>query len=240
MSTSHVEADPQAARLRTPLVCKTQAQTQYKQNILSHTISFGIGSVGTGKTFVPLKIAAAMYEAKEIRDIVCIRPAVGCDEDIGTLPGTLDDKVLPWFQPLLDILIEHFGTSTVEGMIHAKRLKFVPLSYIRGRTFKNSFILLDEAQNTTREQMYAFLTRFGEYSKVVITGDLLQTDVRKASGLKQAMRMFKDHPAISTQLFTSKDIVRHGLIREIVEAYERELEREISQREHTVCTCQTR
>lgn len=236
MSAQPAEADYQVARLRTPLHCKTKAQALYKQNIESHTISFGVGPAGTGKTHVPLKIAAKMYEEKEIRDIVCVRPAVGCGEELGALPGSLEDKVQPWFQPLLDILIEHFGTSTVEGMIHAKRLKFVPLSHMRGRTFKNSFIILDEAQNTTTEQMYAFLTRFGEYSKVVVTGDLRQTDIRKLSGLIDAMRRFQGHPAISFTQFTSADIVRHGLIRDIVEAYERDF----SQEEPTVCTCNQR
>jgi len=202
-----------------PLVCKNKAQENYKQKIESSTITFGIGPAGTGKSYVALKIAAQMLEDNQIERIVVTRPAIGVEEDLGALPGTIEEKSHPWFQPMLEILEEHFGRRHVEGKIHAKRIQFVPMSHLRGRTFNNSFILLDEAQNTTPRQMKALLTRIGRFSTLVVDGDIDQVDIKGRSGLRDAMNRLQNIKGISVAMFEIKDIVRHELIKDILQAY---------------------
>ncbi len=202
-----------------PLTCMNKAQRNYKQKIESSTITFGVGPAGTGKTYVAVKIAAALLEQKEIQQIIVARPAVGVEEDYGALPGTIDEKMSPWFAPVLDILNTHFGASHVEGMMKTKRIRFVPLAHLRGLTFDNAFILLDEAQNTSPKQMKALLTRIGQNSKLVIDGDMDQCDIPSKSGLNDAVERLKDIASISVHTFTEEDIVRNGLIKDILKAY---------------------
>lgn len=216
-------APRQSAKHKAPLVPKNKAQANYKQKIESSTITIGTGPAGTGKSYVAMKIAAKMIDDGDLDRIIVSRPSVGVDEDIGTLPGTENEKTQPWFQPLLEILQEHWGCSHVENMIKNKKIMFVPLSYMRGRTFNNAFILVDEAQNTTIRQMNALLTRLGQYSKIVVDGDVEQIDIQKPSGLVDAIRRFQDIPEIAFAQFEVKDIVRHELIKKIILAYRQAL-----------------
>lgn len=205
------------------LVCRTQSQSHYKQSIESTTITFGVGPAGTGKSYVALKLAAQMLDRGEIQQIIITRPAVAVDEELGAIPGNLEEKVRPWFQPLLDILAQHYGQSHMEGMLHSKRIIFVPISHLRGRTFDHCFILLDEAQNTTVRQMQALLTRIGRYSKLVVDGDVEQCDLRTRSGLEDALERLKYIPGVNIVRFGVEDIVRHSLIKDIILAYRRPL-----------------
>lgn len=204
---------------RPKLVCKTAAQKHYKHLLESHSITIGMGPPGTGKSYVATKVAAMMLENRTINSIIVSRPAVGVEEDLGFLPGNLSEKSQPWFQPILDILNDHFGASHVEGMIHAKRISFIPLGHLRGLTFDNCFVILDESQNTTPKQMLALMTRLGEHARLAITGDPMQVDIPGTSGLVDAVRRLEGIPDIAVCEFTERDIVRHPLIRAILKAY---------------------
>ena len=196
-------------------------QQRYVKNVLSSDVSFGIGPAGTGKTYLAVACAVDMLERNEIERIL-LRPAVEAGEKLGFLPGDLTQKIDPYLRPLYDALYEMIGFEKVGKMIEKQIIEIAPLAYMRGRTLNNSFVILDEAQNTTPEQMKMFLTRLGFGSRAVITGDITQVDLPRGhkSGLAQAMEILKDIEEIHITKFDSKDVVRHQLVQQIVEAYD--------------------
>lgn len=198
-------------------------QTQYVTNIFHHDICFGIGPAGTGKTYLAVAAAVDALERQEIRRILLTRPAVEAGEKLGFLPGDLSQKVDPYLRPLYDALFEMLGFEKVEKLIERNVIEVAPLAYMRGRTLNDAFIILDESQNTTTEQMKMFLTRIGFNSKAVITGDITQIDLPRGarSGLRHAIEVLKDVNEISFNFFTANDVVRHPVVARIVQAYER-------------------
>ncbi len=198
-------------------------QKEYIRQILRNDINFGIGPAGTGKTYLAVACAVEALEADEVRRILLIRPAVEAGEKLGFLPGDLAEKINPYLRPLYDALYEMLGFEKVAKLIDRQVIEVAPLAYMRGRTLNHSFIILDESQNTTREQMKMLLTRIGFGSKAVITGDYTQIDLPKGtqSGLVHAMEVLKDVDGIGFTHFESKDIVRHTLVQRIVEAYDK-------------------
>lgn len=201
---------------------RTANQSDYIAKINSHDVSFGIGPAGTGKTYLAVAAAVDALERNEVRRIILTRPAVEAGEKLGFLPGDLSQKVDPYLRPLYDALFEMLGFEKVEKLIERQIIEIAPLAYMRGRTLNDSFIILDEAQNTTIEQMKMFLTRIGFGSKVVITGDETQKDLPKGavSGLDVALRVLRKVEDISICRLTSSDVVRHPLVQKIVQAYE--------------------
>ena len=201
--------------------CKTLGQKTYVDAINKNTVVFGVGPAGTGKTYLAVALAVTAYKNKEIEKIILTRPAVEAGEKLGFLPGDLQNKVDPYLRPLYDALQEMFGLETYQKLIEKGVIEIAPLAYMRGRTLNDSFIILDEAQNTTIEQMKMFLTRMGEGSKVVITGDITQIDLPdgKKSGLKHAISILNDVKDIKIINLTYKDVVRHPLVAEIIKAY---------------------
>ena len=197
-------------------------QQRYVKNVLTSDVSFGIGPAGTGKTYLAVACAVDMIERNEIERILLVRPAVEAGEKLGFLPGDLTQKIDPYLRPLYDALYEMIGFEKVAKMIERQEIEIAPLAYMRGRTLNNSFVILDEAQNTTPEQMKMFLTRLGFGSRAVITGDISQVDLPRGtkSGLAQAMEILKDIEEIHITKFDSKDVVRHQLVQKIVEAYD--------------------
>ena len=197
-------------------------QQRYVQNVLSSDVSFGIGPAGTGKTYLAVACAVDMLERNEIERILLVRPAVEAGEKLGFLPGDLTQKIDPYLRPLYDALYEMLGFEKVGKMIERQIIEVAPLAYMRGRTLNNSFVILDEAQNTTPEQMKMFLTRLGFGSRAVITGDITQVDLPRGhkSGLAQAMEILSGIEEIHITKFDSKDVVRHQLVQKIVEAYD--------------------
>lgn len=198
-------------------------QIEYLHNILTHDISFGIGPAGTGKTFLAVAAAVEALERQEIRRILLTRPAVEAGEKLGFLPGDLGSKIEPYLRPLYDALYEMLGFERVEKLMERNVIEIAPLAYMRGRTLNDSFIILDESQNTTVEQMKMFLTRIGFNSKAVITGDVTQVDLPRSqkSGLKHAMEVLSDVKELSFNYFDSQDIVRHPVVAKVVQAYEK-------------------
>lgn len=196
-------------------------QTRYIHNILNHDINFGIGPAGTGKTFLAVASAVAAFEQEKIRRILLVRPAVEAGERLGFLPGDLAQKIDPYLRPLYDALYEMLGFERVAKLIERQVIEIASLAYMRGRTLNDAFIILDEAQNTTIEQMKMFLTRLGFSSTAVITGDVTQIDLPKGkqSGLKQVIGMLQSIPSISFTFFDSSDVVRHPVVQKIIEAY---------------------
>lgn len=201
---------------------RTPNQAAYISQIVSHDVNFGIGPAGTGKTFLAVAAAVDALTRNEVRRIILTRPAVEAGEKLGFLPGDLTQKVDPYLRPLYDALFEMLGFEKVEKLIERQVIEIAPLAYMRGRTLNDSFIILDEAQNTTIEQMKMFLTRIGFNSKAVITGDPSQIDLPRnvRSGLRHAMEVLKDVQAISFTYFLSEDVVRHPVVAAIVNAYE--------------------
>jgi phosphate starvation-inducible PhoH-like protein len=197
-------------------------QQRYVKNVLSSDVSFGIGPAGTGKTYLAVACAVDMLERNEIERILLVRPAVEAGEKLGFLPGDLTQKIDPYLRPLYDALYEMLGFEKVGKMIERQIIEVAPLAYMRGRTLNNSFVILDEAQNTTPEQMKMFLTRLGFGSRAVITGDITQVDLPRGhkSGLAQAMDILSGIEEIHITKFDSKDVVRHQLVQKIVEAYD--------------------
>jgi len=197
-------------------------QQNYVQNILTNDISFGIGVAGTGKTYLAVACAVDALERQEVRRILLTRPAVEAGEKLGFLPGDLTQKIDPYLRPLYDALFEMLGFERVEKLIERNVIEIAPLAYMRGRTLNDAFIILDESQNTTVEQMKMFLTRIGFNSRAVITGDITQVDLPKhqMSGLRQAIDVLQDINGISFNFFQSKDVVRHPVVARIVDAYE--------------------
>ncbi len=200
----------------------TKAQSIYMDLIAQHDIVFGIGAAGTGKTYLAVAMAVAMFYSKKVELIILSRPAVEAGEKIGFLPGDIREKVDPYLRPLYDSLYEMIIPNDVERYIMSKEIEIAPLAFMRGRTLNNAFIILDEAQNTTPLQMKMFLTRLGHGSKMVVTGDLTQIDLpnESKSGLMDAINKLKDLPEVRVMKFSAKDVVRHPLTAKIIEAYE--------------------
>jgi len=198
-------------------------QIGYVRAIRDHDINFGIGPAGTGKTYLAVACAVEALEQERIRRILLVRPAVEAGEKLGFLPGDLSQKIDPYLRPLYDALYEMLGFERVEKLIERNIIEVAPLAYMRGRTLNDSFIILDESQNTTIEQMKMFLTRVGFGSTVVVTGDITQVDLppRTKSGLRQVLDVLRDVKGISFTHFSPRDVVRHPLVQRIVEAYER-------------------
>ncbi len=198
-------------------------QRKYLKRIYNNDVNFGLGPAGTGKTYLAVACAVAMLNEDQVRKIILVRPAVEAGERLGFLPGDLSQKVDPYLRPLYDALYEMLGAERAVKLLEKQIIEIAPLAFMRGRTLSDAFIILDEAQNTTVEQMKMFLTRIGFGSKAVVTGDLSQIDLPKGvrSGLKDAFHVLKDVSGISYTQFESKDVVRHPLVQRIVEAYER-------------------
>ncbi len=198
-------------------------QARYIRAITSHDINFGIGPAGTGKTWLAVACAVHALESEDVQRIILVRPAVEAGEKLGFLPGDMAQKVDPYLRPLYDALYEMFGFDKVAKLIERNIIEIAPLAFMRGRTLNNAFIILDESQNTTREQMKMFLTRIGYGSTAVITGDITQIDLPGGTepGLRHAMQVLEKVAGISFTVFESKDVVRHPLVQRIVEAYER-------------------
>lgn len=207
--------------------CKTVGQKEYVSSVKNNTITFGVGPAGTGKTYLAVCLAVAAYKGKQVEKIILTRPAVEAGEKLGFLPGDLQTKVDPYLRPLYDALQDLFGAETYAKLMEKGVIEVAPLAYMRGRTLSGAFVILDEAQNATREQMKMFLTRLGEGSKMVITGDLTQTDLPdgKTSGLKQAVTLLKGVEDVAVCTLSDKDVVRHPLVTRIVRAYEKDAAR---------------
>ncbi len=206
-----------------PIKAKTVGQQEYMKAIGRNTITIGVGPAGTGKTYLAVAAAVAAFRERQVNRIVLTRPAVEAGERLGFLPGDLQNKVDPYLRPLYDALYDMLGAETFQKYQERGSIEVAPLAYMRGRTLDDSFIILDEAQNTTREQMKMFLTRLGFGSKIVITGDVTQIDLPgdKTSGLKDAVRVLEGVRDIAICRLTSADVVRHALVQEIINAYER-------------------
>ena len=206
-----------------PVKPKTIGQKEYIKSVLHNTVTIGVGPAGTGKTYLAVAAAVAAFRDKQVNRIILTRPAVEAGERLGFLPGDLQSKVDPYLRPLYDALFDMLGAETYQKYLERGNIEVAPLAYMRGRTLDDSFIILDEAQNTSREQMKMFLTRLGFGSKIVITGDVTQIDLPadKMSGLKQAVRVLKDVEGIGICELTNADVVRHVMVQRIVEAYER-------------------
>lgn len=206
-----------------PIKPKTIGQKQYCNAIKDNTITIGVGPAGTGKTYLAVAMAVTAFRAKEINRIILTRPAVEAGEKLGFLPGDLQSKVDPYLRPLYDALFDMLGAETYQKYLERGNIEVAPLAYMRGRTLDDSFIILDEAQNTTSEQMKMFLTRLGNGSKMVITGDITQIDLPSGakSGLKEAVKILKNIKDIKNVTFSEKDVVRHKLVQDIIKAYEK-------------------
>lgn len=201
---------------------RTEAQQAYVSSLFNNELAFGIGPAGTGKTYLAVAVGINMFIEGQVDRIILSRPAVEAGEKLGYLPGDMKDKVDPYMQPLYDALNDFLPGKQVAKLIEDKRIEIAPLAFMRGRTLANAFVVLDEAQNATSMQMKMFLTRLGEGSRMVITGDRTQIDLPRgvSSGLRDAERLLKTIPSISFNYFTSKDVVRHPLVAAIIEAYE--------------------
>jgi len=206
-----------------PIKAKTVGQQKYMKAISQNTITIGVGPAGTGKTYLAVAAAVAAFRERTVNRIILTRPAVEAGERLGFLPGDLQNKVDPYLRPLYDALYDMLGAETFQKYQERGSIEVAPLAYMRGRTLDDSFIILDEAQNTTSEQMKMFLTRLGFGSRIVITGDVTQIDLPsdKTSGLKDAIRVLSDVKDIAICTLTSADVVRHALVQEIINAYER-------------------
>ncbi len=206
-----------------PIKSKTLGQREYIRAMNENTVVFGIGPAGTGKTYLAVAKAVTAFRKKEVSRIIITRPAVEAGEKLGFLPGDLQDKVDPYLRPLHDALFEMIGTESYNNYVNKGLIEVAPLAYMRGRTLDNSYIILDEAQNTTPEQMKMFLTRIGFGSKAIITGDITQIDLPdgKHSGLKEAIKILTDVEDLAFCYFSHQDVVRHPLVQRIIQAYEK-------------------
>ena len=206
-----------------PIKAKTLGQQRYMKAIMKNSITIGVGPAGTGKTYLAVAAAVAAFREKTVNRIILTRPAVEAGERLGFLPGDLQNKVDPYLRPLYDALFDMLGPETYQKYLEKGNIEVAPLAYMRGRTLDDSFIILDEAQNTTREQMKMFLTRMGFGSKIVITGDITQIDLPsdKTSGLKEALKVLENIPDIAICRLSASDVVRHALVQSIVAAYDK-------------------
>jgi phosphate starvation-inducible PhoH-like protein len=207
---------------RKTIVPKTLGQKLYLQSILKNPVVFGIGPAGTGKTYLAMAAAVSALLKNEVQRIILTRPAVEAGEALGFLPGDLEEKILPYLRPLYDALGDMLDPADVTRLTEKGVIEIAPLAYMRGRTLSNAFVVLDEAQNTTPEQMMMFLTRLGEESRMVITGDITQIDLPRAkqSGLLEVRHILGDIPGIDFHTFSGADVVRHPLVAKIIEAYD--------------------
>jgi len=219
--SSLIETKIHCSPRKPPVVPRTAGQKAYLQSIQSHDITFGVGPAGTGKTYLAVACAVAALKQEKIKRIVLTRPAVEAGEALGFLPGALEEKILPYLRPLYDALHDLLEAEELQKLMDRNIIEIAPLAYMRGRTLGNSFVILDEAQNTTAEQMLMFLTRLGIGSKCVVTGDVTQIDLprNKLSGLVEAVSALRDVQGIGMHFFTEKDVVRHPLVQSIVLAY---------------------
>lgn len=215
-----------------PIKAKTLGQQNYIEKIKNNDVVFAIGPAGTGKTYLAVAMAVRSFKQGEVNRIILTRPAVEAGESLGFLPGDLQDKVDPYLRPLYDGLFEILGFEAYQNLVEKGLIEIAPLAYMRGRTLDNAFVILDEAQNTTNEQMKMFLTRLGYGSKAIITGDKTQIDLPKGriSGLKIAEKILKNIKGIEFQNFTSIDVVRHPLVQKIIDAYDNEDARKAEER----------
>lgn len=206
-----------------PVVPRSQAQLAYIENIRSKDIVFGVGPAGTGKTYLAMAMAVSLLLEGRYSRIILTRPAREAGEELGFLPGSLEEKIMPYLRPLYDALYDMLDFEEASSLMENNVIEVAPLAYMRGRTLNNAFIILDEAQNTTSDQMLMFLTRLGFDSQCVVTGDPSQTDLpsRQVSGLAEALKVLKDVDQIGFSRFTAADVVRHGLVEKIIGAYER-------------------
>ncbi len=205
-----------------PIEPRTEAQKTYVANLFANELGFGIGPAGTGKTYLAVAVGVTMFISGAVEKIILSRPAVEAGERLGFLPGDMKEKVDPYMQPLYDALNDFLPAKQVQKLMEEKRIEIAPLAFMRGRTLSNAFVVLDEAQNATTMQMKMFLTRLGEGSRMVITGDRTQIDLPRGvpSGLQDAERILKGVKGVSFNYFTSKDVVRHPLVARVIEAYE--------------------
>ena len=211
--------------------CKTLGQKLYVDAIKKNTVTIGVGPAGTGKTYLAVCMAVSAFKSKQVDKIILTRPAVEAGEKLGFLPGDLQEKVDPYLRPLYDALQELLGLETYAKLMERGAIEVAPLAYMRGRTLSGAFIILDEAQNTTKEQMKMFLTRMGEGSKVVVTGDITQIDLDgKASGLVHATEILDGVEGVAVCRLTAKDVVRHPLVMRIIKAYEEDAEKKVRQK----------
>ncbi len=208
-----------AKKERKPLEAKTHNQSVYISSIMHNTLTFGLGPAGTGKTFVAAALACELLEAGEIDKIIITRPAELCEEDFGALPGDLDEKYAPYLMPFLDAFNKQLGHGKTEYLIKRKVIEAIPLGFMRGITFDNAFVILDEAQNTSPKQMEMFLTRLGEICKVVVNGDAAQSDIQGVCGLTDAVNRMEGADDVAVMEFEESDCVRHGLVREVLRRY---------------------
>ncbi len=215
-----------------PIKAKTVGQSQYVESIRKNTIVLGVGPAGTGKTFLAVAMAVRALREKQVNRIILTRPAIEAGEKLGFLPGDLQSKIDPYLRPLYDALYEMMGSETYQKLVEKGTIEIAPLAYMRGRTLDDSFIILDEAQNATPEQMKMFLTRLGFNSKAVVTGDLTQTDLPRGqkSGLASAVKILAGIDDIGIHYFDERDVVRHRLVQKIIQAYEK-FDREAARRE---------
>ena len=218
-----------------PIKAKTVGQQEYMKAIMKHTVTIGVGPAGTGKTYLAVAAAVAAFRERTVNRIILTRPAVEAGERLGFLPGDLQNKVDPYLRPLYDALYDMLGAETFQKYQERGSIEVAPLAYMRGRTLDDSFIILDEAQNTTKEQMKMFLTRLGFGSKIVITGDATQIDLPadKTSGLKDAIRVLEGVQDIAVCKLTSADVVRHALVQQIINAYEKADKRQENTKSYT-------
>ena len=224
---SLVEKPLLSIRGRQPVTARTPQQLIYAQAIESHDITFGLGPAGTGKTYLAMAMAIAALKARRVNRIILTRPAVEAGEALGFLPGDLSEKIAPYLRPLYDALRDMLPADEVLRYLEDTTVEIAPLAYMRGRTLSRAFVILDEAQNTTREQMFMFLTRLGEGSRCVITGDASQNDLKKgiSSGLLEAERALDGVEGVDFVRFTPSDVVRHEVVTRVIEAYDRHREK---------------
>ena len=215
-----------------PIKAKTVGQKRYVEAIRNHTVVFGIGPAGTGKTFLAVAMAVKALRDKQVSRIILTRPAIEAGEKLGFLPGDLQSKIDPYLRPLYDAMFELLGAENYQRQLEKGTIEIAPLAYMRGRTLDDSFIILDEAQNATPEQMKMFLTRLGFNSKAVVTGDLTQTDLpsRQKSGLAVAVKVLEGVEDIAVHAFTDRDVVRHKLVQRIIRAYEKYEKNEVERK----------
>jgi len=216
-----LETRIQCSARKPPIIPKTSGQKGYIQAILANDITFGIGPAGTGKTYLAVALAVAALKQEKVSRIILTRPAVEAGEALGFLPGDLQEKILPYLRPLYDALYDMLEVEEIQKFMDRGVIEIAPLAYMRGRTLANSFVILDEAQNTTAEQMFMFLTRLGEGSRCVVTGDRTQIDLprNKLSGLIEAVEALREVPGIAMHFFSEQDVVRHPLVQSIILAY---------------------
>src|SRR6476619_743282 len=207
---------------KAPIVARTLGQRNYVEAIQKNDIVFGVGPAGTGKTYLAVAMAVAALKKEQVNRIILTRPAVEAGEALGFLPGDLQEKITPYLRPLYDSLRDMLDAEEIERSMALQTIEVAPLAYMRGRTLSNAFVILDEAQNTTNEQMFMLLTRIGLNSKCVVTGDITQIDLpaNKRSGVLEALQALKNVPGIATVYFTERDVVRHELVRAIIGAYQ--------------------